>query len=80
MRFLIVFLFLSLASSAQANQPKEPRVKFYNFDEHLIDGEVKKPKGLLIEQRRAAEFDRLFKLKKSFIPELMETAREKVLK
>lgn len=57
-----------------------PRVKFYNFDEILIDGEIKKPTGLYTDSRRSAEFDRLFKLKKSFIPDLMDTSRERILK
>ena len=81
MRFLIMVVFLlAMTSTAEAKQPKESRVKFYNFDELLVDGEVKKPRGLLIEDRRAAEFGRLFKLKKSFLPSLMETARDKAFR
>ena len=85
MRLLIVamIIFGALTSVAEAKSPKskEPiRTKFYNFDEHLIDGEVKKPTGLYVDERQRAKFGRLLKLKKSFLPALMNTAREKVFK
>ncbi len=84
MRLLIMALlvFGVLTSTAEAKEPtkKPDRVKFYNFDEHLIDGEVKKPTGLYVDERQRVKFGRLLKLKKSFLPALMNTAREKVFK
>ena len=59
---------------------KDNRVKFYNFDEMLIDGTVKKPSGLLLDALRAAEFKRLNDMRRSFLKELEATAQEKTLK
>ena len=66
--------FLSAASAA------EPRAKFYDFSEQLIDGEIKKPTTLYTDSRQRVKFDRLLKLKKSFLPQLFSTAKEKVFK
>ena len=59
---------------------KEPKSKFYDFDEQIIDGEIKKPTTLYTNARQQVRFDRLLKLKKSFIPKLFRTAKEKVFK
>lgn len=54
--------------------------KFYDFSEQLIDGEIKKPTALYTSSRAKVKFDRLLRLKRSFLPDLMDTAREKVFK
>ena len=72
--FLTCFL---LSSSAFGKQPKS---KFYNFNEQLIDGEIKKPTTLYTDSRQRVKFDRLLRLKKSFIPQLFNTAKERVFK
>ena len=59
---------------------KEPKSKFYDFNEQIIDGEIKKPTPLYTDARSKVKFDRLLKLKKSFIPRLFKTAKEKVFK
>jgi len=59
---------------------KEPKSKFYDFSEQLIDGERKKPITLFTDARQKVKFDRLLKLKKSFIPKLFSTAKERVFK
>ena len=46
---------------------KEPKSKFYDFNEQIIDGERKKPTTLYMDARQQVRFDRLLKLKKSFI-------------
>tara|TARA_Y100000310_G_scaffold336573_1_gene421500 strand:+ start:380 stop:649 length:270 start_codon:yes stop_codon:yes gene_type:complete len=75
-----LLLFSGTANGEGRSSKSNSRVKFYNFDEILIDGKIKKPTGLYTDSKRLAEFDRLFKLKKSFIPDLMDTSRERVLK
>tara|TARA_Y100000748_G_C15205092_1_gene375058 strand:- start:179 stop:364 length:186 start_codon:yes stop_codon:yes gene_type:complete len=57
-----------------------PRSKFYDFNEQLIDGEVKKPTTLYTDAREQVKFERLLRLKKSFLPELFDTAKESVFK
>lgn len=54
--------------------------KFYDFSDTVIDGEIKKPTNLYIDARQKVNFDRLLKLKKSFMPALMRTSKEKVFK
>jgi hypothetical protein len=57
-----------------------PRSKFYDFSDQLIDGEIKKPTALYTDSRKRVRFDRLLKLKKSFLPDLFKTAQEKLFK
>jgi hypothetical protein len=59
---------------------KQPRAKFYDFNEQLIDGEIKKPITLYTDARGKVKFDRLLRLKKSFLPELFATSKESVFK
>ena len=74
---ITLFLLLSQESEAQNNPP---RSKFYDFNEQIIDGEIKKPTALYTNSRQKVKFDRLLKLKKSFIPELMKSSKEKTFK
>ena len=57
-----------------------PRSKFYDFSEQLIDGEIKKPTSLYTDARKSVKFDRLLRLKKSFLPKLFDTAKDRVFK
>ena len=59
---------------------KQPKSKFYDFNDQIIDGEIKKPTTLYTDARDRVKFDRLMKLKKSFLPKLFTTAKEKVFK
>ena len=59
---------------------KQPKAKFYDFNDQIIDGEIKKPTTLYTDDRDRVKFDRLMKLKKSFLPKLFATAKEKVFK
>lgn len=62
-------------------QDTKNRVKFYDFDEMLIDGEIKKPSGLLTDVRERAKFNHLLQsVKRSFLKELENTAKEKTFK
>ena len=82
MKYLIsflVFIFIILNTTA-ITMAKQPRAKFYDFNEQLIDGEIKKPTTLYTGSRDKVRFDRLLRLKKSFLPELFDTAKESVFK
>ena len=46
----------------------------------MIDGEIRRPTALYTDARKRAQFDRLLRLKRSFLPDLFETAKEKVFK
>jgi hypothetical protein len=77
-----VLLGLGMVSSVAMAQDKEGdlKTKFYDFDDMLIDGELKKPEGLVFKAQEKAKFDRLLSLKKSFLPRIEESAKEDALK
>lgn len=58
----------------------ETKSKFYDFSDQLIDGIIKKPSTIYMESRTRAKFKKLLKLKKSFIPRLLLTSKEPILK
>ena len=58
----------------------KPKSKFYDFGEQVIDGEIKKPTALFTDSKKKVKFDRLLKLKKSFISDLINTSKEKTFK
>mgnify|MGYP003664226073 FL=1 len=76
---IIVFIFIILNTTAIV-MAKQPRAKFYDFNEQLIDGEIKKPTTLYTGARDRVKFGRLLRLKKSFLPELFATSKESVFK
>ena len=92
MKRFIAFLFAAVVAVAltfgsagvavAAKKPKggELRSKFYDFSDQLIDGEIKKPTALYTDARQKVRFDRLMRLKKSFIPAMMQTSKERIFK
>ena len=74
-----VFAF-GVAGQAVAQQGGKVKAKFYDFSDTVIDGETKKPTDLYIDAKQKVKFDRLLKLKKSFLSAMMKTSKENVLK
>ena len=70
-----MMMFMPLDVSAE---PKPPRTKFYDFSDQVIDGQIKKPTALYTDSRQKVKFDRLLKLKKSFLPDLLNTAKDPI--
>tara|TARA_R110000824_G_scaffold63281_2_gene166605 strand:+ start:618 stop:845 length:228 start_codon:yes stop_codon:yes gene_type:complete len=75
-----MLFFVGMISTRCAIAKPSVKAKFYDFSEHLIDGQIRKPQALYMDVRHAAEFKRLLKLKKSFMKELFNTARLPVFK
>lgn len=71
----VLFMFVSFSSNAN----KGP-TKFYNFDDLLIDGKVKKPQVLYTDARQKVKFERLLKLRKDFLPKLEATKKDQALR
>ena len=71
-------MFIALSFAANAAPPSKS--KFYDFGDQMIDGEIKKPTGQYINSRERARFDRLLSLKKSFLPKMFLTSKEKIFK
>ena len=69
---------LSFGHAAAARAPE--RAKFYDFSEQLIDGQIRRPTALYTDVRRQAQFKRLLKIKRSFMPQLFRTAKDPVFK
>ena len=81
MRYIISFVvFMLVFLNTTTVTSKTPKSKFYDFNEQLIDGERKKPTTLYLDSREQVRFGRLLKLKKSFLPKLFSTAKERVFK
>jgi len=80
-RIFLVTIFTSVALSISAAPPKNnEKSRFYDFEEQLIDGEIRTPTFLYTSARQQARFDRLLSLKKSFLPRLFSTSKERVFK
>ena len=87
---VVISLFISISYSIanasyrpyyQAqNKDKDVRTKFYNFDDLLIDGKVRKPQVLYTDARQKVKFERLLKLKKDFLPKLEDTRKDHTLR
>jgi len=69
-----------LCSVAFADPPPTTTSKFYDFSDQVINGEIKKPTALYTDSRQKVKFGRLLKLKKSFIKEILDSAKEPVFK
>ena len=78
-KLIITFLCLLISSIAMADPPKV-KSKFYDFGEMVIDGEIKAPTVTYISDTQRVKFSRLLNLKKSFLPQLLETSKEKAFK
>ena len=74
---VFIIMILNITGIVMATQPK---AKFYDFSDQIIDGEIKRPTTLYTDARERVKFDRLLKLKKSFLPKLFDTAKERVFK
>ena len=77
---LVVAMLVIVFSNAAHASPPEERAKFYDFSDQLIDGEIRRPTALYTDARDRAKFERLLRLKKSFLPDLFETSQERTFK
>ncbi|HOA14328.1 MAG TPA: hypothetical protein PKH54_11960 [Myxococcota bacterium] len=80
--FAIVFaaVFAGVMPVAIAQTSGGVKSKFYDFSDQLIDGDIKKPTTLFTDARQKVKFDRLLRLKKSFVEPMLETAKETTFK
>ena len=86
MKTFLVTLFVSatFALSATAEPPgnsnSNTRSRFYDFGDQVIDGQIRRPTGTYTNAREMAKFNRLLRIKKSFLPRLFATSKERVFK
>ena len=74
---LVSFTFIS---ASYAVKPSKLRIKFYDFSEQLIDGEIKRPQALYTDVRQEIKFKRMLRIKKSFLGRLYNSAKHPSLK
>lgn len=75
----ILGLFISPLAWGQAGDKaneKDKRTTAINFEDELIEGEVKKPELLYLLQRKQFNFKRLIKLRENFLPEMNRTSED----
>lgn len=61
------------AESAKAGAKKKTNI---DFEDQLVEGELKKPELFYLLQKKQINFGRLIKLRENFIPELERTAED----
>ena len=61
---------------AKDDSDKEKRRTSINFEDELIEGEVKKPELFYLLQKKQFNFKRLIKLRENFLPEMRRTAED----
>lgn len=74
-----ILIVLALAANVLA-QDTNTKTKFYNFDDLLIKGKIKKPQVLFIDKRQKVQFEKLLKLKKEFLNKLHDTRKDHSLR
>ena len=77
---IVVAIFVIGLIYAGTAHGRSPKAKFYDFQDQIIDGEIKKPSTLYTDSRKKVQFSRLLKLKKSFMNDLFDTAKERVFR
>tara|TARA_B100001564_G_C20038586_1_gene402130 strand:+ start:30 stop:260 length:231 start_codon:yes stop_codon:yes gene_type:complete len=76
MKKILIFTLILPFFAANA----EPKTKFYDFDDLLINGEYKKPQVMYIDDQAKVKFERLLKLKKDFLKKLQQTEKDASLR
>jgi hypothetical protein len=79
-KIMFIAMLLMFVSCSVAAKGNDVKIKFYNFDDLLIDGKVKKPQVLYTDARQKVKFNRLLKLKKDLIPRLKGTKKDATLR
>ncbi len=64
------------AKKPSANAGGGQRTQSINFEDELVEGEVKKPELLYLLQKKQFNFKRLIKLRENFLPEMNRTAED----
>jgi hypothetical protein len=58
------------------DKPAQQRVKNYDFDADVIDGELVKPEGEFLNARKFAEHGSLIRVRADFIREIVKSAED----
>ena len=72
----VSFLLLTGLWSSIGLAQNDKRKATIDYEDELIEGEVKKPELFYLLQKKQFNFKRLIKLRKNFIPEMERTSEE----
>ena len=77
-KLLIVAMWIGAAAHAQDQGAgdKEKRRTKIDFEDELVEGELKKPELFYLLQKKQFNFKRLIKLREDFLPEMQRDADE----
>jgi len=70
------FALFAQSSRGQSKAERDKRKTSINFEDELIEGEVKKPELFYLLQKKQFNFKRLIKLRENFLPEMRRTAED----
>ncbi|MBK9040252.1 MAG: hypothetical protein IPL83_14010 [Bdellovibrionales bacterium] len=70
------FLVISASTLGEESADAKKRRTSINFEDELIEGEVKKPELFYLLQKKQFNFKRLIKLRENFLPEMRRTAED----
>lgn len=73
---LAVLLFSGLASWAAGKEKGDKKTTDINFEDELIEGQVKKPELFYLLQKKQFNYKRLIKLRDNFLPEMKRDSEE----
>ncbi len=76
---LLVSMSIPGIGHAQTESASTP-IKFIDMKDFLIEGEYVRPQVLYTNAREKVKFERLLKLKRSFLPKLHATANDASLR
>jgi len=72
---------IALAQAPGPERGEAPSVTYkkktvYDFDDDVVEGELQRPDGELVESRRKAKHSSLIKIRENFIPEMLKSAED----
>ena len=73
--FLVIIFVFTFANNALAQKDKR-RKATVNFEDELIQGDINKPELLYLLKQRQANYKRLIKFRKNFLPEMRKTTED----
>lgn len=73
---LVLLAFAAEVGLAQAKAEKSKKQTSIDFEDELIQGEVKKPELFYLLQKKQFNFKRLIKLREDFLPEMRRTSED----
>ena len=71
----LLFSILCLGDQAQPPSKNTKRTNV-DFEDQLVQGEVKKPELFYLLQKKQFNFGKLIKLRENFVPEMSKTAED----